>query len=271
MHQPFTAMLLDAAGLRAGQRVLDVGCGAGGTTRAAARLTAPGEVTGVDLSAPMLELARASAQEAGLGNVAFHQDDVQVRRFGADRFDAVISRFGVMFFEDPVAAFTNLASATRPGGRLAFVCWQPLATNEWLTLPEAALAAHVPPPDDFGTQDGPGMFAFADEARVRSVLAAAGWQEATVTPHHPSILVGGGGRRRRRGDVPADRHDRPNHAGQRRRGHHGPGPGLAPRRARRTRGRRRRGISAQESGSSRRQPRATKSTFLDQDSLIKER
>jgi SAM-dependent methyltransferase len=193
MHQPFTAMLLDAAGLRPGQRVLDVGCGAGGTTRAAARLTAPGEVTGVDLSAPMLELARASAQEAGLGNVAFHQDDVQVRRFGAGQFDAVISRFGVMFFEDPVAAFTNMRSATRPGGRLVFVCWQPLATNEWLTVPEAALARHVPPPDDFGTQDGPGMFAFADDARVRSVLAAAGWQETTVTPHHPSILVGGGG------------------------------------------------------------------------------
>jgi SAM-dependent methyltransferase len=193
MHQPFTALILAAAALRAGDQVLDVGCGCGGTTLAAARLVAPGEATGVDLSAPMLELARAGAQQAGLGNVTFHQDDVQVRRFGPARFDAVISRFGVMFFADPVAAFTNIRSATRPGGHLVFVCWQPLAANEWLTVPQAALAEHVPPPDDFGTQDGPGMFAFADDGRVRSVLAAAGWQDITVTPQRPSILVGGGG------------------------------------------------------------------------------
>jgi SAM-dependent methyltransferase len=192
MHQPFTTMLLDAAGLRPGQQVLDVGCGAGGTTLAAARLVAPGEVTGVDLSAPMLELARADAQKAGLGNVTFHQDDVQVRHFGPARFDTVISRFGVMFFEDPVAAFTNIRSAVRPGGRLVFVCWQPLAANDWLLVPGAALAGHVPPAD-FGTAAGPGMFAFADQNLVYEILAGAGWTDIQITPQQVMLLVGGGG------------------------------------------------------------------------------
>ena len=192
MHQPFTTMIMDAAGLRPGQQVLDVGCGAGGTTLAAARLVAPGEVTGVDLSAPMLERARAGAREARLGNVTFHQDDVQVRRFGPDRFDAVISRFGVMFFEDPVAAFTNIRSAVRPGGRLVFVCWQPLAANDWLLVPGAALAEHVPP-YDFGTANGPGMFGFADQNLVYEILAGAGWTGIQITPHRVMLLVGGGG------------------------------------------------------------------------------
>lgn len=192
MHQPFTAMLMDAAGLQPGQQVLDVGCGAGGTTLAAARLVVPGEVTGVDLSGPMLELARASAQKAGLGNVTFDQDDAQVRRFGPARFDAAISRFGVMFFEDPVAAFTNIRSAVRPGGRLVFVCWQPLAANDWLLVPGAALAEHVPP-GDFGTAYGPGMFAFADQDRVRQILADAGWAGISIAPQQVTLLVGGGG------------------------------------------------------------------------------
>lgn len=192
MHQPFTTMILDAAGLRPGEQVLDVGCGAGGTTIAAARLVTPGEVTGVDLSAPMLELARAGAQEAGLGNATFHQDDVQVRRFGPARFDAVISRFGVMFFEDPVAAFTNIRSAVRPGGRLVFVCWQSLAANDWLLIPGAALAEIVPP-GDFGTAAGPGMFAFADQNLVYEILAGAGWTDIQITPQQVRLLVGGGG------------------------------------------------------------------------------
>ena len=108
------------------------------------------------------------------------------------RFGTVISRFGVMFFADPVAAFANIRSATRPGGRLVFACWQPLAANQWMLVPGAALAEHLPPPAP-APADGPGMFAFADPDRLRPILAAAGWRDIEITSEHASILVGGGG------------------------------------------------------------------------------
>jgi len=192
MNEPFTALILDAAAFRPGAQVLDVGCGCGGTTLAAARLIAPGQGVGVDLSCPMLARARARAEAAGLGNAVFQQGDAQVHPFGPARFDTVISRFGTMFFADPVAAFANVRSAVRPGGRLIFVCWQPLAANQWLLVPGAALAEHLPPPG-FGSGDGPGMFAFADPDRVRPILAAAGWRDIEITSEPRSILVGGGG------------------------------------------------------------------------------
>ena len=209
--------------------VLDVGCGCGGTTLAAARLVAPGEAVGLDLSGPMLARARADAEAAGLGNAAFRQGDAQVHALEPARFDAVMSRFGVMFFADPVAAFENIRSATRPGGRLVFVCWQPLAANQWLLVPGAALAEHVRPAG-FGTADGPGMFAFADPDRIRPILAEAGWRDVEITGAR--IDPGRRGReRRRRGGVPAHRVDGPGHARRGRRRHRGPracgGPGRA--------------------------------------------
>ncbi len=143
MHEPFTALILEAATLRPGRNVLDVGCGCGGTTLAAARLVAPGQALGLDLSGPMLARARSDAEAAGLANVAFQR-------------------------------------------------WQPLAANQWLLVPGAALAEHVRPPDP-APADGPGMFAFADPDRLRQILAAAGWRDVEITSEHASILVGGGG------------------------------------------------------------------------------
>jgi SAM-dependent methyltransferase len=192
MHAPFTALILAAAAPRPGQHVLDVGCGCGGTTLAVARLVAPGQAAGLDLSGPMLARARSDATAAGLANVMFEQGDAQVHQFGPATFDVVISRFGVMFFADPVAAFANIRSATRPGGRLVFVCWQPMAANQWLLVPGAALAEHVRPPEP-GSGDGPGMFAFADPDRLRPILAEAGWRDVEITSERASILVGGGG------------------------------------------------------------------------------
>jgi SAM-dependent methyltransferase len=193
MNEPFAALILAAADLRPGRHVLDVGCGCGGTTLAAARVIAPGQAVGLDLSGPMLARARASAEAAGLRNVVFEQGDAQVHPLEPARFDAVISRFGTMFFADPVAAFANIRSATRPGGRLTFVCWQPLAAQQWLLVPGTALAEHLPLPAGFGSGDGPGMFAFSDPDRPREILAAAGWRDVEITAEHASVLVGGGG------------------------------------------------------------------------------
>jgi SAM-dependent methyltransferase len=192
MNAPFAAMILDAARLGSGADVLDVGCGCGGTTLAAARLVAPGQAVGLDLSGPMLARATARAEAAGLGNAEFRRGDAQVQPLEPGRFGTVLSRFGVMFFADPVAAFANIRSAAQPAGRLVFVCWQPLAANQWLRVPAGALAEHVPP-GGFGSGDGPGMFAFADPDRIRQVLAGAGWRDVTVTARQAPILVGGGG------------------------------------------------------------------------------
>jgi SAM-dependent methyltransferase len=190
MLAPFADMVLGAAALAAGEQVLDVGCGCGATTLAAARVIAPGQAFGVDLSAPMLDRAISTAKLAGLGNASFERADAQVHAFG-QVFDAVISRFGVMFFDDPIAAFANVRSATRPGGRLTFACWQDLTANEWLAIPVAAMAAHVPltAPVEPGTPD---MFSFGQPERIRQVLGAAGWGEVTVTARRTPILVGGG-------------------------------------------------------------------------------
>ena len=194
MLEPFAAMILRAAALEAGVRVLDVGCGCGATTLAAARLVAPGRAVGIDLSGPMLARATAAAASAGLASALFLQGDAQVHPLEPAGFDTVISRFGTMFFADPVAAFANIRATTRPGGRLVFVCWQPLAANEWLLVPRAALAEHVPPPASVAQPaDGPDMFALADPDRLREILAAARWRDIEIASEHTPMLVGGGG------------------------------------------------------------------------------
>jgi SAM-dependent methyltransferase len=191
MLEPFLTLILDRATISSADRVLDVGCGCGATTRAAAARAPAGEVIGIDLSVPMLARARAEARSAALSNASFMEGDAQVHPFEPGSFDVVISRFGVMFFADPAAAFANLRTATRPGGRLVFACWQPVTENPWLLVPGAALAEHVALPDA-GPPDAPGMFALADPGRVRDVLASAGWHDISLTPVHTPILVGGG-------------------------------------------------------------------------------
>jgi len=169
----FDPALLEAAGIGAADRVLDVGCGAGTSTRAAARAAPRGHVTGIDLSGPLLAEARRRSAAAGLTNTTFLQGDAQVHPFEPASFDVAVSRFGAMFFGDPVAAFTNLALALRPGGRLAMLSWQPLARNEWLLVLRRVLAAGRPLPEPPG--DAPGPFGLSDAGHVRRVLAAAGF------------------------------------------------------------------------------------------------
>jgi SAM-dependent methyltransferase len=191
MLGPFGDLVLGAAAASEGEHVLDVGCGCGSTTLAAARAIGRADAVGVDLSGPMLAKARENATLAGLANASFEQADAQDHQFGRF-FDVVISRFGVMFFADPVAAFANMRAATRSGGRLAFVCWQPLIANEWLTVAAGALAQHVPLPAPL-EPGAPGMFALEEPDRVRRILGAAGWQNVTMTARETRILVGGGG------------------------------------------------------------------------------
>jgi len=159
--------------------VADVGCGNGALTiDAASRVGPNGMALGIDISAPMLGLARRRATEAGAGNVEFVEADAQVHPFGGGRLDAIVSRFGVMFFDDPEAAFANLAGALRPGGRLAFACWQDLFHNEWMLVPGAAAAQHVGLPDM--EPGAPGPFALADAGRIEHLLASARFHDVSL-------------------------------------------------------------------------------------------
>jgi SAM-dependent methyltransferase len=180
--------LIAAANLVAGERVLDIGCGCGATSFAAAARVAPGgSVLGVDISATMLDVARARASSAGATDVTFLQADAQTSRFEPGGFDVAVSRFGTMFFADPAAAFANIARALRPGGRLCIATWQSLAANEWLTLPAATLLELGSPPEATG---GPGMFAQAEPAVVTSLLSAAGLDDVELTPVSVMLHVG---------------------------------------------------------------------------------
>ena len=172
-----TERLFAAAAVGRGDQVLDIGCGTGETTRACAARAVDGRALGVDLSTAMLERGRMRAAEAGLTNVDFEHGDAQVYPFASDHFDLVVSRFGVMFFDDPAAAFVNIGRATKPGGRLAFVVWQELLRNEWVTVARDALAVGrdlpLPPP---GT---PGPFGLADPEQTRGMIERAGFGQVS--------------------------------------------------------------------------------------------
>jgi SAM-dependent methyltransferase len=166
--------LMAAAEIRPGDRVLDVGCGTGQCTRDAARLAGPGGATGIDLSLPMVQHAERTARRQGLANADFVHGDAQVFALPEGAFDVALSRTGAMFFADQVAAFSNIARALRPGGRLVMVSWRSAAENEWFTLLVDALLPGVPMPEPAG--DLPTPFRHADREGTAAVLERAGFE-----------------------------------------------------------------------------------------------
>ena len=169
---PVLDLLIDRAGAQAGERIVDVGCGCGAATIAfAQKVGASGYVLGVDISAPMLARARQMAP-AGQ-RLEFVLADATVHPFVPASFDLMVSRFGVMFFEQPVLSFSNIRRALKPSGRLAFACWREPRDNPWMMAPLQAAYRHVPKLPPVGPED-PGPFAFASEERVRGILGEAG-------------------------------------------------------------------------------------------------
>jgi SAM-dependent methyltransferase len=189
MLAPYSAAVVGAAELSATDTVLDVGCGTGALTRSAARLAVDGQVTGVDISARMITTAREITDAEGPGNARFEEADAQVHRFPADGFDTLVSRFGVMFFGDPVAAFANLHGAVRPGGRVAVACWRELGDNEWLRVPRAAAAEQFGMPEPAPPGE-PGPFSLADPDKVRQVLADAGFDRVELAAVGGPMWIG---------------------------------------------------------------------------------
>lgn len=177
--QNVAAVLLEAADLTVGDSVLDVGCGCGATALAAARgVGVDGAVLGVDLSKPMLDVARQRVAAARLPNITLLHADAQTHPFEPGGHDIAISRLGTMFFDDPVAAFSNIASSIRHGGRLHIATWQPLVANDWLTIPGAALLRYGNLPEPAGT--APGMFAQSDPEIAKGILARSGFTDIDV-------------------------------------------------------------------------------------------
>jgi SAM-dependent methyltransferase len=186
--QPISDALLKTSWLQRGDAVLDIGCGCGATTIAVTSIVGPtGTVLGMDISEVMLSVARRRVEESGLATVSFVAADAQTHPFEPATYDIAISRFGTMFFDDPVAAFTNIARALRPAGRLCLVTWQPLAANDWLTVPGAAMLEYGTLPQ---ASDEPGMFAQSDPATVTGVLRSSGFSEINVTAQAVPLHLG---------------------------------------------------------------------------------
>nr|WP_070958968.1 class I SAM-dependent methyltransferase [Hyphomonas sp. Mor2] len=190
MLAPFADQVLHGAAIQTGERALDIGCGAGILTLEATTRAGGGAGSlGVDVSAPLLELARQRASERG-SLATFEQADASAYTV-TEKLDLMISRFGVMFFERPAEAFANIRAQIRPGGRLAFICWQALPLNDWAFAPFQAalpLLKQAPPSPD---PTAPGPFAFADKDRVAGLLTEAGWKSVSIEAFEPEIALPG--------------------------------------------------------------------------------
>lgn len=193
-HDRFEASLaryqpafLKAAAIKSDDRVLDIGCGTGVSTRAAALAASAGQALGVDLSHRMIDVARRLAHEAGVDNAVFLRADAQIHLFDEEAFDVVISRTGAMFFGRPDLAFANLRRSLTPGGRLVLLTWQPFSRQEWISALARALTGRTPsaPPPD-----GPGPFSLSDPDRVRALLQAAGFTNVELTAATETITYG---------------------------------------------------------------------------------
>jgi SAM-dependent methyltransferase len=189
---PVADVLISRAQPKPGERVIDVGCGSGATTVAFAKAVAPnGFALGLDVSDPMLSQARAFAPKDL--PLEFALADATVHPFEPASFDLLASRFGVMFFADPIASFANLRRALKPTGRLTFACWREPKENPWMMAPLMAVYKHVPKMPPVGPEE-PGPFAFASEARVMGILKGAGFVDVAMEPHNLAmdIAIGGG-------------------------------------------------------------------------------
>jgi SAM-dependent methyltransferase len=181
-------LLLTRSGVVAGEKVLEIGCGTGAATVPFAEAVGQrGEVLGVDISEPMLAGARKRITESGLNNISLVQADAQTHHFEPDHFDLITSRFGVMFFADPIAAFSNLLPAVRPGGRLCFACWAALEDNRHWLIPYEVALRHLGPPAPKDPR-APGPMAFSDPEYVRAFLRTAGFDAIAIHRETPDII-----------------------------------------------------------------------------------
>ncbi|AYM57349.1 class I SAM-dependent methyltransferase [Agrobacterium fabrum] len=193
MMAPFGQAAIEAAAPTTGERVLDVGCGAGASSRdLAARVGAEGHVLGVDISEPLIERARALAPQDM--SVVFRVTDASRAELPDGAFDILFSRFGVMFFDDPTRAFAHMRRALKPGGRAAFVCWRGVTENDWMRLPMGAMKGILPSMTPPGPE-APGPFSFGDQERVERILTKAGFTDIAIEPFDASVSFGEGATR----------------------------------------------------------------------------
>lgn len=192
MLAPVTDATLQALDLQTGQRVLDIGCGAGATTlEIARRVGANGAVVGADISPQMLDVARERAKDAGV-QVEFLEADAGAHDFGAP-FDRAFSRFGVMFFEQPAHSFAHIRRSLTADGRLAFACWRPMSENPWAEIPISAIEPMLKEPLPRPDPDAPGPYALADGAKIERILGEAGWRDVSLARWDGDIPIGGDG------------------------------------------------------------------------------